>query len=76
MRVFANPFERFSEIPFGLIMAVSFTGALRVAERVPRFICAVRSPADWNRTIARAGTSRLISVKWGLARLKAMSVNP
>ena len=23
MRVFANPFERFSEIPFGLIMAVS-----------------------------------------------------
>ena len=30
-----NAFECFSEIAFGLIMAVSFTGALRVAETVP-----------------------------------------
>jgi hypothetical protein len=34
-----NPFERFSEIAFGLIMAVSFAGALRVAETVPSIIC-------------------------------------
>ena len=34
-----NPFERFSEIALGLIMAVSFTGALRVAETVPGIMC-------------------------------------
>jgi hypothetical protein len=32
-----NPFERFSKIAFELIMAVSFTGALRGAETV-RFL--------------------------------------
>src|SRR4029077_15889758 len=36
-----NPFERFSKIALGLMMAVSFTGALRVAHTVPRIMCVV-----------------------------------
>ena len=62
----STPFEHLSEIAFGLIMAVSFTGALR--DRRQEF---------WNRTIAWPETSRTISAERSLATPKVVvSVNP
>jgi hypothetical protein len=48
----SNPFERLSEIAFGLIMTVSFTGALRGRRR-----------EIWNRTIAWPETSQTITAE-------------
>jgi hypothetical protein len=52
----SNPFERLSEIAFGLTMAVSYTGALKN-----------RRQEIWNRTIAWPETSRTVSAECSLA---------